>query len=98
MDESLKIKVAIANRVYPLTIARKDEEAVRKAARKVEESLKIYESSYAVRDKQDLLAMAALQFAIQAVNMEGRSLEGEEEIKDHLMHLEKAVAALVSEK
>ncbi|MFT5970846.1 MAG: cell division protein ZapA [Flavobacteriales bacterium] len=95
--DHLKIKVAIANRMYPLTIPRKDEEAVRKAAKKIEESLKAYESSYAVRDKQDLIAMAALQFAIQVQNSEGKTLVNEDELKIGLMHLEEAVNALESE-
>ncbi|MAP81201.1 MAG: cell division protein ZapA [Aequorivita sp.] len=65
MAEPLKIKLSIADRVYPLTINPSQEEGLRLAAKKIEEMIKKFEQSYAVRDKQDVLAMCALQFAAQ---------------------------------
>ena len=65
MSNALKIKISIADRVYPLTIQPEQEEGLRKAAKKIEEMIKRFEQSYAVRDKQDVLAMCALQFAAQ---------------------------------
>jgi cell division protein ZapA len=63
MSEKLKIKLSIANRVYPLTIDPDQEEGLRKAAQKIDAMIKQFEHSYSVRDKQDVLAMCALQFA-----------------------------------
>ena len=63
MEEKLKIKLSIADRVYPLTIDPKQEEGLRKAAKNIEQLAKKFEQNYAVRDKQDVLAMCALQFA-----------------------------------
>ncbi|QDO95083.1 cell division protein ZapA [Formosa sediminum] len=65
MSEMLKIKLSIANRVYPLTIAPEQEEGLRKAAKEIEAMIAQFEQSYSVRDKQDVLAMCALQFASQ---------------------------------
>lgn len=65
MADKLKIKLSIADRVYPLTINPEQEEGLRKAAKKIEAMIKQFEQSYAVRDKQDVLAMCALQFAAQ---------------------------------
>ncbi|NRA93501.1 MAG: cell division protein ZapA [Psychroserpens sp.] len=65
MAEKLKIKLSIANRVYPLTIAPSQEEGLRKAAKKIEAMISQFEQNYSVRDKQDVLAMCALQFASQ---------------------------------
>lgn len=65
MIEKLKIKLTIADRVYPLTINPDQEEGLRKAAKKIEGMIKQFEQSYAVRDKQDVLAMCALQLAAQ---------------------------------
>ena len=65
MSDKLKIKISIADRVYPLTIQPKQEEGLRKAAKKIEAMIKQFEQNYAVRDKQDVLAMCALQFAAQ---------------------------------
>lgn len=66
MSEKLKIKLSIADRVYPLSIRPDQEEELRKATKRIEETIKIFEKNYAVRDKQDVLAMCALQFASQA--------------------------------
>lgn len=63
MDDKLKIKLSIADRVYPLTINPKQEEGLRKAAKNIDHLAKKFEQNYAVRDKQDVLAMCALQFA-----------------------------------
>ncbi|MCL5129118.1 MULTISPECIES: cell division protein ZapA [unclassified Algibacter] len=65
MSEKLKIKLSIANRVYPLTIDPSQEEGLRKASKSIEVMIKQFEQSYSVRDKQDVLAMCALQFASQ---------------------------------
>lgn len=62
MEETLKIKVNIAQRVYPLTIKRNEEERIRKAVAAINEAVKRFEERYAVQDKQDVLAMCALQF------------------------------------
>lgn len=64
-NDRLKIKISIADRVYPLTIKPEQEEGLRRAAKKIEETIKKFEQSYAVRDKQDVLAMSALQFAAE---------------------------------
>lgn len=65
MSNALKIKLSIADRVYPLTINPSQEEGLRKAAKKIDEMIVQFEQNYAVRDKQDVLAMCALQFAAQ---------------------------------
>ena len=65
MEEKLKIKISIADRIYPLTVDASQEEGLRSASKKIDVMIKQFEESYAVRDKQDVLAMCALQFANQ---------------------------------
>ena len=65
MSEKLKIKISIADRVYPLTVDMAQEEGLRSAAKKIDMMIKQFEENYAVRDKQDVLAMCALQCAAQ---------------------------------
>ncbi len=66
MNNNLKIKVTIGDRVYPLTIRDEgEEEGIRLAVKKINELLSKFEQNYEVRDKQDVLAMCALQFASQ---------------------------------
>ena len=67
MINNLKIKVTIGDRVYPLTIRdENEEEGIRLAVKKINEMVKSFEQNYEVRDKQDVLAMCALQFASQS--------------------------------
>ncbi len=80
MSEKLKIKLSIANRVYPLTIDASQEEGLRKAAKNIEAMIKQFEQSYSVRDKQDVLAMCALQFASQ---VEQKTID-KENVNEHI--------------
>ena len=61
-----KIKLNIGNRVYPLSVDTNQEEILRKAAKQINLMINDYESKYAVRDKQDSLAMCALQILSQS--------------------------------
>ena len=51
--------------MYPLTVEPAQEEGLRSASKKIDAMIKQFEENYAVRDKQDVLAMCALQFASQ---------------------------------
>ena len=68
MSEKLKIKLTVADRLYPLTISPDQEASLRVSAKKIDEMTKQLEENYAVRDKQDVLAMCALQYAAQLEN------------------------------
>ena len=74
MKNQLSIKVTIADRVYPLTIAAEEEEGIRKAAENINAVVKEYQSAYAVKDKQDLVAMAALKFATEKLTADKNSV------------------------
>tara|TARA_B100000768_G_C11236007_1_gene357278 strand:+ start:941 stop:1237 length:297 start_codon:yes stop_codon:yes gene_type:complete len=80
MSDLIKIKIKIADRVYPLSINPDQEEDLRNSAKQIDIMIKQLEQSYAVRDKQDVLAMCALQYAIQLKNKP--DLKNENSIKD----------------
>ncbi len=56
----VSLKIFIAGRTYPLTVKQEEEERVLQVAKLINEKLKEFEQNYSVRDKQDLLAMCAL--------------------------------------
>jgi len=91
MSDKLKIKLSIADRVYPLTIPMEQEEGLRKATKKIEAMIKQFEQSYAVRDKQDVLAMCALQFASQVAQ---QTIDDDTDTKEAQERLEKLCALL----
>jgi cell division protein ZapA (FtsZ GTPase activity inhibitor) len=73
LDSNLKIKVNIANRAYPLTIKPEEEEDIRAAVKHIEEAVKRFEERYSVQDKQDVLAMCALQIATQNIRQRSKN-------------------------
>lgn len=95
MNEPLKIKLSIANRIYPLTIAPEQEQGLRKAAQKIENTVKKLEQSYSVQDKQDVLAMCALQFAAKSeqtiINNNSLNDSIEQRLKDLNQRLESSL-------
>lgn len=97
MSEPLKIKVNIANRTYPLTIDRKDEEQVRKAVVIIRQAVERFEEKYAVSDKQDALAMTALQMANQMLSKtNGDSSKDSDVVLDRLRTMESQLDAVLS--
>jgi cell division protein ZapA (FtsZ GTPase activity inhibitor) len=66
----ITITVNLADRNYRLTIDAAEEEVIRKAAHSMEEQLKAYADNFGYKDKQDLLAMIALHFAISSHKQE----------------------------
>ncbi len=83
--DKLKINVVIAGRTYPLSVNNtKDEEGMRKAANAINNLISLYEKNYAVSDKQDVLAMSALQFASK---LEISSLKKESTEKEAIQKL-----------
>ncbi len=86
MKDKLKIKLSIADRVYPLTVKHEQEEGLRSASKKIDVIIKEFEKNYAVRDKQDVLAMCALQFASQ---VEQEQLNKSQDYTDALARLQK---------
>ena len=91
--EKLKINLVIAGRSYPLSVnSNIEEEGMRKAAANINQLISKYEKNYAVSDKQDVLAMCALQFASK---LEISTLDTEEtntEALDKIHELTKLVS------
>lgn len=92
MGEKLRIKLSIADRVYPLTVDPSQEEGLRSASRKIDVMIKQFEENYAVRDKQDVLAMCALQFASQLEQKQIDSVSVDQESVDRLRRINDMLA------
>ena len=90
----LSIELNIAGRIYPLTIRRDEEESIRKAAKNIEDSVKSFQENYAVRDKQDLLAMTALQLATQLIKPQSAQEKSDltKELEQLNLELQKAIS------
>ena len=86
-----KIKLKIANRVYPLTAQPEQEEGLRTASKKIDIMIKHFEEKYAVKDKQDALAMCALQLATQSEQENVSEAKISEEVSNRLETLNESI-------
>jgi len=96
MDEKLKIKISIADRVYPMTVSSSQEESLRLAAQKIDKAIKHFEDNYAVRDKQDVLAMSALQFASKIEQSQIDQNSTQVEVNQRLVSLNQELTKYIS--
>lgn len=92
MEEQININVIIADRPYRLKIKPSEEENVRKAAKKVNEKVKSFQSTYEAKDKQDYLAMAALLFSVEALNGGGSEPRSDDQLLTKLDELDNVLA------
>lgn len=74
----VSLKILIAGRTYPLTVKEEDVEAVQVAAKMINDKVKEFEVNYSVRDKQDLLAMSALNLLATVQNTPKKTPEQDE--------------------
>ena len=74
MNET-SIQVTIAGRTYPLTVADGEAARVREAAGRIDELVQRFQRDYGVSDRQDLMAMAALQLLSEPTTTESPAVE-----------------------
>ena len=70
----MEINIVIAGRSYPLNGPDTEEIVLRKVGKQIEQMIKDFEKGYAIKDKQDALAMCALRLGVSA-EMNAISLE-----------------------
>jgi len=87
--EELTITIKIADRPYRLNIKKEEEEYFRKASDIVNKSLMDYQNNFAFKDRQDLLAMIALESTFKNLSVENEIKENEKIISSKLVDLDK---------
>ena len=92
---SLSIKINIANRIYPLTINRNAEENIRKSVKKIEERLKFYEKNYAIKDRQDLLAMCLIEVASKLESINDTAFKENNDVELKLASIESTLSEVI---
>ncbi len=84
---TLKVKINIAGRQYPLSINAEEEEAVRNAGKEINKLIQEFEERYAVTDKQDAISMVALQMASKYNLIKQAGSGNDAEMNDKLAQL-----------
>ena len=88
MSEKLSIKLHIANRTYPMSITRDSEEYIRNSVKKIEARLKFYEENYAIKDKQDMLAMCLIEYASKFESISNKNIVKDDGLTQKLNGIE----------
>lgn len=91
--DKLSIKLHIANRIYPMKIERKSEEFIRNSVKKIEERLKFYEENYAIKDKQDLLAMCLIEYASKFESVSNKKVIDDDGLSEKLADIESLLSS-----
>ncbi|MCO4291726.1 cell division protein ZapA [Solitalea sp. MAHUQ-68] len=92
----ISIKINIADRVYPLRINASEEETVRKAAKEINDRIKMLMQNYEVSDKQDLLSMCVLHYATAALKFDGKNLIEDNGISEKVAELDHQLSQFLS--
>nr|WP_311538522.1 cell division protein ZapA [Ornithobacterium rhinotracheale] len=87
MKEQVRVKVTVADRNYPMVASPDEEEILRATGRKINELIKNFEEKYSVKDKQDALAMCALQYVAKDLARQKEQSEVDAKLNQNLESL-----------
>jgi cell division protein ZapA len=69
-EDTISIRITVADRPYPLRQPAAEEERIRAAAKRVNERVMQYQQRYVQQDAQDALAITALQYMMKIMDYE----------------------------
>ena len=92
------ISVKIADRPYTLVIEKGHEELFNQAMMLIEKRMKDYSGSYAYKDKQDLLAMVALEYATSYLRKEETVCREEADYGQQLVKIDALLTEFLNDK
>ena len=91
-NELLTINIVIADRTYRIKAARKDEEAIRKTVKFINDKVVEFKTNFAGKDMQDYLSMVVIWYATSLVDNSNTMPESDlKEISGLLAKMENSV-------
>ena len=93
--EKLNIKIALANRLYPMNVNSSEEKVIRLSASKIEKIIKKLKERYSVKDDQDLLAMCALQLCVKLEKIASNTTMVEKEVINNISEIQKSISNMI---
>jgi len=84
MNQSLSIKLKLADRDYPMQTDSNTESRLRKAAKVINEKIKEYRKQFGIDDRQDLLAMVALDYAVETLTLTQENEDVQETVSNKI--------------
>jgi cell division protein ZapA (FtsZ GTPase activity inhibitor) len=87
------VKINIAGRSYPIKVDSAEETFVHDAANRINERVSQLEQGFVVKDKQDLLALTALQFATQYLESQSKVVDDKDGLVASLVEIDELLDA-----
>ena len=91
------INIEIAGRSYPLTVSIEEVDGIISAAEEIDAMIAKLKSQFAVKDRNDLLAMTALQLSLRIKEIESGSAKSTPEEKSENKEEDLKLAASVED-
>lgn len=92
------ISVEIGGRTYHLHVSSEaEEENIRTAAKSINEIVEKFNASFGHQDKQDLMAMAALQMATDAIQLKKELTYKDEHLTEKLLDIDQTLGLHLQE-
>jgi hypothetical protein len=88
LKNELNVNVSIADRLYAIKVKPEDKTLVENAVGKINTMVQEYSERYAFKDKQDLLAMAILQYSTLIEKFESGNMSDNKRITDDLLYID----------
>jgi hypothetical protein len=88
LKNELNVNVSIADRLYAIKVKPEDKTLVENAVGKINTMVQEYSERYAFKDKQDLLAMAILQYSTLIEKLESGNMSDNKRITDDLLYID----------
>ncbi len=92
MGANQNITVTIAERPYRMSVKPEEEEVVRAAAERINQTINEYSKAFEYKDQQDLFAMVCLQYAANAIHLENEKTFKDTEMKKKLLDIDQALS------
>ena len=89
----LSIKIKIGNREYPMKVLASEEATIRDAGKKINEKLKFFQEQFGIDDKQDLLAMVAIDGYVEKLKSLELRQSTDEVAMDQISKLNRLISA-----
>lgn len=92
---NLSIKIKIADREYPIKAPASEEEKLRNAGKAINDKIRMYKAQFGIDDKQDLLAMVAIDFMVERLRLEEDASGVQNTISNKIEHLNHLISSVL---
>jgi cell division protein ZapA len=92
--KELSINITIAGRSYPISVPKEQEAEIRNAGKLIQDKLQALADEFAVRDKQDALAMFALELASENQRLRDLMTKEQLEIESKLQEITEVLPSI----